>query len=251
MKRGKLQKMEEEFEQVDFFQKILKCPECDENLLLATYVEAENDEGIIEVEIDKIPQGDCAKCVYQRIPEYEGIIGEKYAAWCARDDYGEGQEDEEAYPQHTWTFKEYQEGVNKQTWRSIVILKEAGIKNLKCIEFIDRAEARKRREKLENNCNWCGKDLRKQPTRWDLICESSEKLPARSYTRDFELSSGKLIIGWIVPRGVALQAFGIDFVFTIGCCSEKCAQKLKEEVQGDEHIKKIIRLTEVEEEKQE
>lgn len=217
-------------------------------------IDEEAQKGLVHGFIEKIEQGDCRDCVHFAIPEYEGIVGQKEAAFCGEDDLGEFEDDEEKYPQHTWTLEEVQKGVNKHTWLSIEALKEAGIKDLKCIEFLDRAELWKKRERLINSCNWCKKDLRKQATRWSLHCESSKKLTLKalspsSYTRDFDLSSGRHIVAWIMPRGIALQAFGADFVFTIGCCSEKCVQELKKELQGDKHIKRIIKVMEVEQEK--
>lgn len=209
-------------------------------------IDKEAQKGLVGGFIEKIEQGDCRDCVHFAIPEYEGIVGQKEAAFCGEDDLGEFEDDEEKYPQHTWTLEEVQKGVNKHTWLSIEVLKEAGIKDLKCIEFLDKAEFRERRERFENQCNWCKKDLRTQATRWDLVCESSEKLTPKPYTRDFDLSSGRHIVAWVMPRGVALQAFGTDFVFIIECCSEKCVRKLEKELERDKHIKKIIKVMEVE-----
>lgn len=108
---------------------------------------------------------------------------------------------------------------------------------------------KKLRERVESSCNWCKKDLRKQTTCWGVICEATEKPGDRTlHIRDFILPSGRHVVGWFHSRGVALQiSIDIDLVFTVDCCSEECAQKLKKELEEDKHVKNIIRIVETKE----
>jgi len=105
--------------------------------------------GQITIILEKIRQGNCRDCVGQAVPEYEGIIGAKEAAFCGKDDLAEGEEDKNKYPQHTWTLEEIQKGINKHTWRSLQTVNEAGIKDLKCIEFFSKEEVKQKKKDYE------------------------------------------------------------------------------------------------------
>lgn len=146
--------IEEDFIGAGCWPRIIKCPGCNERLLISIFVTDDaympepgikNEKiGQVQIYLEKIPQGDCRDCAYQTVPEYQGIIGAKEAAFCGKDDLSEGEEDKNKYLQHTWTLKEMKKGINKHTWRSIEALKKAGIKDLKCIEFCSQ-------EQLEQN----------------------------------------------------------------------------------------------------
>jgi len=149
--------IEEDFIGIGCWPRIVKCPGCNERLLMNICVtdnayvpEPGTNQKIGQVQIclEKIPQGNCRDCVSQTVPEYQGIIGAKEAAFCGADDLSEGEEHKK-YPQHTWTLEEMKKGINKHTWRSIEALKKAQIKDLKCIEFCSQEQLKQNKKDWE------------------------------------------------------------------------------------------------------